>query len=122
MKYIITFSIATILSLGGIAQTGLTFSQCLTISSNDPWTPVSLGGNDATSPQIAVPDGKIWKIEYAYVYAAGIVYLNVNGVKASILNQGYHAFPIWLKSGDNFNFYGTFPQSYFISILEFNAN
>jgi hypothetical protein len=122
MKYLITFSIATILSLGGIAQIGLTFSQCLTISSNDPWTPVSIGVSEATSPQITVPEGKIWKIEYAYVYAAGIVYLNVNGVKASNLSQGFDTFPIWLKSGDNFNFYAFAPQSYFISILEFNAN
>ena len=120
MKYIITLSIATILSLGGIAQTGLTFSQCLTISYNGPWTPISFGGNDATSPEVTVPNGKIWKVEYAYVYpSTNPIYFNVNGLKASQINSGLATYPIWLKAGDNFNFFASTPQSYFISILEF---
>ncbi len=122
MKYIITFSIALALSINAIAQTGLVFNQCLTFSGDGPWTSPTV--NSSVSPQFIVPEGKIWKLEYAYAQVGG-GFLRVNGYTASNLSSS--SFPIWLKSGDTVDFIaGTFPPvsiaGFFLSILEFNSN
>ena len=123
MKNLTILLIMMFISAASFCQAGLNFSQCLTFSSNGPWTPVSPNSSDKTSPLITVPEGKIWKIEQAYVFPnSSQTYLNVNGIKASQLASGIEVFPIWLKSGDNLNFLSSGPTSYFLSILEFNSN
>jgi hypothetical protein len=125
MKHIFTLLFVISISATSFSQTGLTFGQCLTFSSDGPWTPDSPNASDKTSPPLTVPEGKIWKIEYAYVFAftsSNPIYLKINGFRASVLNSNYAPFPIWLKSGDYFNFYANNPSTYFVSILEFNAN
>jgi hypothetical protein len=123
MKYIITFSIALALSMSALAQTGLVFSQCLTFAGKTD----IINSNQYYSQYYTVPEGKIWKIESAFVnyfsYQGG--FLQVNGHLAAALNAATSPFPIWAKSGDTIRIYnpgGGVNTDFFISILEFNAN
>jgi hypothetical protein len=129
MKYIITLSLALALSINAIAQTGLVFSQCLTFGAIGPWVQYSPPSDAYRSPQFTVPEGKIWKIEYAghTNSASGSYFLEINNVKIQQLAPGYGTFPIWAKSGDVLNLWGTNTPNnstltYFFSILEFNNN
>ncbi len=125
MKQIITISISLIMSLSGIAQTGLSFSQCLTFSGTDFIPAPNNSGSESST--FTVPQGKVWKIEAACFYGTGNTpYLVINNLIAQSLNNGLAVFPIWCKASDQIkirftnNIYGY--ETYFFSILEFNAN
>jgi hypothetical protein len=122
MKCIITFSIALTLSLSGIGQAGLVFSQCLTFSGE---TNVNITG-DYYSTVFTVPDGKVWKIEYAFVdYNQAYNRLIINDRVAGVLYPSSTSpnFPIWVKSGDAVRIRTNYSnRDYFISVLEFNIN
>ena len=113
---------ALILSLSSKAQTGLVFSQCLTFN-GDSYTGA---GGIQYSPEYVVPEGKVWKIEYAYVdnNCANICnYLMVNNYTSVPLIANFHTFPVWVKSGDVIKIRSSSSTSdYFVTILEFNAN
>ena len=104
MKYIITLCLA--LAFSSIDAQNLQFSQVLTFtgsySSNNQWTQV-------------VPDGKVWKIEFAQVSSI----LRLNG-KALLTNSNLNQnqFPIWIKAGDVLSF-GNNSDDLNISIIEF---
>lgn len=122
MKHIITFSFAIAVSMSALAQTGLDFSQCLTFAGE---TNVLITG-DYYSPAFAVPEGKVWKIEHAYVdYGQNANRLIINDRVANALYPALNSsnFPVWVKAGDSIRV-RTDPSNadYFISILEFNAN
>ncbi len=127
MKYGILILMTVFLSQNGLAQAGLVFSQCLTFSGNGPWIMSNFNPSDRISPQYTVPEGKVWKLEYAYVRANGTsVYLRVNGNYSAPLNTSITQFPIWFKSGDVIDVYIESNSAYnydlFFSILEFNSN
>jgi hypothetical protein len=129
MKYIITLSMTLALSLSAMAQTGLTFRQCLTYGATGPWSQYSPPSDAYRSAQFTVPAGNVWKIEFAGStgYGNGEVYLEINNVKVQRLFQNYTNFPVWAKPGDVINLWATnLPTqnalTYFFSILEFNNN
>jgi hypothetical protein len=121
MKYIITFSIALAFSMSAMAQTGLVFNQCLTLGGqtnvNTPSEPLSV--------TYFVPEGKVWKIEYAHVdqYTTSQNKLLINNTVACLLSSSITHFPIWAKAGDEIKFRsGQWNADYFLSVLEFNVN
>jgi hypothetical protein len=128
MKYIITFSMAFVLSLSSMAQTGLVFSQCLTFSGTDFTPAPNNSGNESST--FTVPQGKVWKIEAACFYIPPLLssnpYLMINNLIVQRLDQATTRFPIWCKAGDQIKIKFTNNQNgneaYFFSILEFNAN
>jgi hypothetical protein len=122
MKHLITFSTVLLLSLSGMAQTGLVFNQCLTFGGKI----LIIISGDYYSQEYTVPEGKVWKIEHASVAAASnnlwANALLVNGYQTTYFPNNYSAFPIWVKSGDVIRFRGSNNSDYFLSILEFNGN
>lgn len=77
--------------------------------------------SDRVSPQYVVPEGKIWKLEYAYVNQASNSFLRVNGFIAS--NLGNAHFPIWLKAGDTIDLYASsFPINNYKSLTQRTEN
>lgn len=123
MKYIITFSIALALSMSGMAQTGLVFSQCLTFTGTAN-VDVNPNNQDMRSQDYIVPDGKIWKVEVISIAEGNSFsthYLEINSLQVATLP--YSLGPLWLKTGDVITLYfNGGGRNYIISILEFEAN
>ena len=117
----------------------LQFDQVVTFSGNIQVLSTAI----ADGPVYTCPAGKIWKIESLNIYqmggGAGVKSYMTYKINSSPLGVDAWAepftvnavFPIWLKEGDtvqpSFNplgdpaYFGGYPQSYFISILEFTA-
>lgn len=113
---------ALVLSLSGMAQTGLVFSQCLTFTGTA--NVVINASTDRKSQDYVVPEGKIWKVEA--ICAIGAItssphYLEINTLRVATLP--FTLSPLWLKAGDTVTLYfNNGSGTYIISILEFNAN
>jgi len=120
------------LSVKASAQGNLQFNQVLTFTGSVGVT----GANAVTSPMQTVPAGKVWKIEHVGGAASNQTTASVrfgiqlnSGISlaywsSSLVDQ--NICPIWIKAGDNLQFYyfnpGGTPQScsYIISVVEFN--
>ena len=111
MKYIFIVFFALLFSKADAQN--LQFSQVLTFALNQVVSDQEVG---------LVPDGKVWKVEFASVSTNGFIYVN-NALIASSIESENH-FPIWLIQGDLMKVNGTSTAggpSYFISIIEFTV-
>jgi hypothetical protein len=109
MKYIIALLFA--LTFSKIDAQNVQFSQVLTFSMS-------------SSDTYVVPNGKVWKIEYAALSPVNSVSkLQVNGldILLSMNTSNTNSFPIWLKSNDVISMTASSGvPACFISIIEFS--
>lgn len=127
MKYVIASLSALVLCQSVMAQTGLSYNQCLTFGGNEWIDNTPSNNNDGRETQpFEVPAGKVWKIEFASVKSSSSPTIYINNHYATSLLLAYNPFPIWCKSGDiiklKFDNQASGYEEFFISILEFNAN